>query len=572
LLLPLLIGPLLLLAPPRRATAEDDSLDRVRHAGVLRYGSDAEGGGPYAYPDPDDPGRVIGFEVELMGLLCGALGPAPKMEQGQWDALLPTLSARRIDVGVNGYEQTPERLGQFLATRPYYVFQLQLMVRRGSPVRSFDDLKARRPDGRRWTVAVLGGSSAETFARSEGGDAVEVQYFNGATDCMMAVKNGQADATLQDLPAALFYRKDYPTLDHVGEPVGRGYYVMYLRREDARLRDALDAAIARVVRDGELKALYEKYGIWTSAQDELATLGPPRDAVPARQELADGLALLIPYGPSLLISAGMTIFLSITSMPLAMLVGLFVALGRLYGPRPLRAALACYVEAIRGTPLMLQLYFLFFLLPQLGLSLDPLVAGVGGLALNYSAYEAEIYRAGLQAIPAGQMEAALALGMTRRQALRRVVVPQAVRIVIPPVTNDFIALFKDSSVCSVISIMELTKRYAILANSTGGVVVFATATALLYLAMSLPLSLLARRFEGRVGPGGAGGAMACSTWMGWSRTTGRSACSTASASPWLAVRSPRSSAPPAAARAPSSAASTGSIGSRPVALPSMEWN
>ncbi len=120
------------------------------------------------------------------------------------------------------------------------------------------------------------------------------------------------------------------------------------------------------------------------------------------------------YAPTLLIAAGMTVFLAVTSMPLAMMVGLTIALGRLYGPRPVRLLLGGYVELIRGTPLMLQLFVLFFLLPQVGLSMPPLVAGIGGLAINYSAYEAEIYRAGLMAIPAGQMEAALALGMSRR--------------------------------------------------------------------------------------------------------------------------------------------------------------
>ena len=131
-----------------------------------------------------------------------------------------------------------------------------------------------------------------------------------------------------------------------------------------------------------------------------------------------------------------------------------VALGRLYGPEAgAVGVLGGYVEILRGTPLMLQLFVLFFLL-----KLPALGAGASsGLAINYSAYEAEIYRAGLQAIPAGQMEAALALGMSRRLALRRVIVPQAVRIVIPPVTNDFIALFKDTSVCSAITLVELTK-------------------------------------------------------------------------------------------------------------------
>ena len=130
------------------------------------------------------------------------------------------------------------------------------------------------------------------------------------------------------------------------------------------------------------------------------------------------------------------------------------------------------------------------------------MAAVLGLAVNYSAYEAEIYRAGLQAIPAGQMHAALALGMTRRTALRRVIVPQAVRIVIPPVTNDFIALFKDTSVCSVIAVTELTKQYNILANSTGAVVELAAMTGLLYLLMSYPLAIVARRVERRLAGSG----------------------------------------------------------------------
>ena len=191
-------------------------------------------------------------------------------------------------------------------------------------------------------------------------------------------------------------------------------------------------------------------------------------------------------------------------MPLAMAFGLLIALGRLYGPRPLAAVLSGYVELIRGTPLMLQLFVLFYLL-----KLPPWVAGISGLAINYSAYEAEIYRAGLQAIPPGQMEAALALGMSRMMALRRVIIPQAVRIVIPPVTNDFIALFKDTSVCSVITLVELTKQYSILANSTGGAIEFALAVAALYLMMSVPLSWFSRWSEGRMSAGGVkGGALA----------------------------------------------------------------
>ncbi|HND31299.1 MAG TPA: amino acid ABC transporter permease, partial [Myxococcota bacterium] len=119
-----------------------------------------------------------------------------------------------------------------------------------------------------------------------------------------------------------------------------------------------------------------------------------------------------------------------------------------------------------------------------------------GLAVNYSAYESEIYRAGLQAIPTGQMEAALSLGMSRTQALRRIIVPQAFRIVIPPVMNDFIAMFKDTSVCSVVTIVELTKRFSILSrNNVQSLIELMVLTAVLYLLMSYPMSLLARRLE-----------------------------------------------------------------------------
>jgi polar amino acid transport system substrate-binding protein len=119
------------------------------------------------------------------------------------------------------------------------------------------------------------------------------------------------------------------------------------------------------------------------------------------------------------------------------------------------------------------------------------------------AYEAEIYRAGLQAIPRGQMEAALALGMSRPLALRRVIVPQATRIVVPPVTNDFIALFKDTAVCSLITVVELSKQYYIDARSTGAVVELGMLTALLYLAMSYPLSQLSNYLERRLRRDGA---------------------------------------------------------------------
>src|SRR5262249_34294968 len=152
-----------------------------------------------------------------------------------------------------------------------------------------------------------------------------------------------------------------------------------------------------------------------------------------------------------------------------------------------------------------HLMVLFFFLPEVTghlVSLPAFWAGVLGLAINYGAYEAENYRAGLLAIPRGQMEAALALGMSKGTALRRIIVPQAGRLVIPPVTNDFISLFKDTSICSGIAVTELMARYRTLTVNFPQMAVYTLVlTGCLYLLMSYPLSVLARRLERRQGKG-----------------------------------------------------------------------
>ena len=161
---------------------------------------------------------------------------------------------------------------------------------------------------------------------------------------------------------------------------------------------------------------------------------------------------------------------------------------RLYGIAPLRWLATAYIEVIRGTPLLIQLFLIYYGLPEIGIRLNAFLAAILGLGLNYAANEAENYRAGIQAIPRGQMEAALALGMSRWQALRHVILPQALRLVIPPVTNDFIAMFKDSSLVSVITMVELTKVYGMLAMSTYDYIGLGLMTAAIYFALSYPAS------------------------------------------------------------------------------------
>lgn len=500
--------------------ARADVMADVKSRGELRWCGDQEGGGPYVFPRDDDPAQVTGFEVDLAAKLAEYLKVKPVFTQGQWDKLGDMVRTKKCDLVLNGYEFTPERIEALTPTIPYYVYGLQLLVRKGDPTfRGWDDLTAA--SGTKARIGVLTGSAAETTMREfcgDNNDRCEVINYDGGTDTMREVETGKLDATLQDTPIARFYAPRFPGLVPTGAPVGKGYYVIYVDRGEVALKDSLNEAIILLQRSGDLEAMYRTYGMWDDAQAELASIASmgrffgldqavraevkkremPKEETVHTELRKHGLDVVTTYGGIMLESAGLTIVLAFGSFPIAILIGLLIAVGRMFGPSFVRIPLTVSVEFLRGTPLMLQLYFLFFMLPEVGITIPAFWTGILGLAINYSAYESEIYRAGLQAIPPGQMEAALALGMSRGQAIRRIVVPQAVRIVIPPVVNDFIALFKDTSVVSVVTLVELTKRFSVLSMSTQATVELMLMTAGLYLLMSYPMSLISRRIERRL--------------------------------------------------------------------------
>jgi polar amino acid transport system substrate-binding protein len=484
----------------------------------LRWGADKNGGGPFVY---EDAGRLVGFEAELADYLAGAVGRKAAFVQNQWDNVPELLKrpnqgrADDIDIALNGFEYGPDRHAESPTTLPYFVYTFRLIGRRDDPTVS--SWAALAGGDTRKSVGVLRGTAAQRYLEARYGDRIDLKPSETVDEMLGLVADGRVDATVQDSPAAVFYVNQgrYPTLWVVDEPVGTGYYVALCRPGDDQLREGLNAAIKQAVRSGWLKAVYQRYGIWDAAQQRLYYLVEqpwPEAAAEAGPAVADpGTRPTVRFAqmlPNLVRAAGMTVLLAVSSFPLAVLLGLIVAVGRVYGPWPVRFLLGVYVEVLRGTPLLLQLFVIYYLIPQVAvltgvpwlielLTLPPFAAAVLGLGLNYSAAEAENYRAGLLGVPRGQMEAALALGLTRATAVRRVVLPQAVRLVIPPVTNDFIALFKDTAICSTILIVELTGLYYQYKTYPGVVVELAAAVAVLYLLMSYPLSLAARWLERR---------------------------------------------------------------------------
>ncbi len=204
------------------------------------------------------------------------------------------------------------------------------------------------------------------------------------------------------------------------------------------------------------------------------------------------------YMPELLKGAVISIELTVTVMALSLVLGLLVALARVSRARPLRAVSTTYVEVMRGTPALLQLIYVYFVLPAFGIRISPFSAGVVALTMNYSAYLSEVYRAGIQAVGRGQLEAALALGMSRTLMMRLIILPQAIRIVVPPLGNYFIGLFKDTALASIITVRELVFSGQIIAATNFQYFAIFTIIGAIYLALSYPGSLGVQYLERRM--------------------------------------------------------------------------
>ena len=198
-----------------------------------------------------------------------------------------------------------------------------------------------------------------------------------------------------------------------------------------------------------------------------------------------------PLLTGLLITIELTFVVIVLSLGFALLV----ALGGMSRWLLLRWVIKAYIELMRGTPLLLQLIYIYYVLPEIGIRLDAFTAGVIGLTLNYSAYISEVYRGGILAVPKGQHDAAAALGMTRALAMRRIVLPQAIRIVIPTLGNYFISLFKDTALCSVVSIQEVVFTAQIVAARNFQYFTLYTVVGAMYFLVSFPAARLVGYLE-----------------------------------------------------------------------------
>ena len=454
----------------------------------LVWGGDLQGGEPYVFEDPRDPSHLVGFEVDVASALARELGlKRARFMEVQWSNLVPALERGDIDIVLNGLEDTPARRARLRLSRPYFVFHEVLAVQRGAPYRTLDDLHGKR-------VATLNQTYALDLLESRPAErAVEIALYEGQEEPYYDLQLGRVDAVFLDHVIAARYGCPLAGIECLPGDQPRGTYVVGLRRDDGVRADAVDGAIGRILASGELRRILETWRLWDGAQEGLASMRAPEagPTAEAAASLSRGQVGLFLQG------AAVTIALSVAAFAIAVPLGMLLAAARVGAGRFARGVAATYVELLRGTPVLLQLYVLYFGLAPV-LRLGPITAATLGLGLNYAAYEAEVYRGALIAVPRGQTEAAAALGFGPWQTLRHVMLPQAVRTALPAVTNDFVSLLKDSSLVSVLTVVELTKRMTIAAVELRSWIGPGLLCAALYFAMSFPLSRLSRHLETRL--------------------------------------------------------------------------
>lgn len=481
---------------------EGTSLRRIQDEGVLRWGIDPAGGAPFSMPDPRDPRKLVGFEIELVDRLCDYLGVRSDPVAGDWLALIDNMKAGRTDLALNGIEVSEDRAAVIDFTVPYYRYGQQLTIRADDKqkYRSLKDLAGKR-------VSVLNGSASVDVLKEAGFADDEIAQYDDSLAPYAELSQGRVDASMAESIIAGYYAASMPDLYSIPDTFSPGEYAGAVRKGEPALLAAINDVLDRMKQNGELGRIYQRWGVWS---DRLHEIGIAHGEDVAKIDLASAestssldWSLVL---RELAVATGITVLLTAISMPLAVVAGLFLALMDRSRSWWLRWPARIYTQVVRGTPLLVQVFLVYYSLPVLGKAIglgDALVwpafvVGILCLAGNYAAYEAEIHRAGLEAVPKGQREAALSIGLTAWQSLRLVELPQSFRIILPPIINDLVAMIKDTSLVYVIGVRELTAVSLGLGKARLIVPQMLVLAAAFYLVVSLVADRLGKRVEAQL--------------------------------------------------------------------------
>jgi His/Glu/Gln/Arg/opine family amino acid ABC transporter permease subunit len=453
----------------------------IKASGVLRVGTEGVYS-PFSYHDPAT-GQLIGYDVDVARAVADKLGVKVEFVETPWDSIFAALEANRFDVVANEVTINAERKQKYDLSEPYSVGEGVIVTRaEDNSVKTLADLKGK-------VAAENATSNWSEVARKAG---ARVEAVEGFTQAIKLLNQGRVDVVINDSIAVYAYLaetgdKTVKIAGNVGEKSEQGFAA----RKNSGLLPDLNKALDELRADGTLAEISQKY-LKANAS------GAPAAAENQTQPKSTWELILDSLGPLAKAAITKTVPLTVISFVIGLLIALAVALARLSSNVVLTNVARFYISIIRGTPLLVQLFIVFYALPELGVRIDPFPAAVIAFSLNVGGYAAEIIRSSIQSIPKGQWEAAETIGLNYVGALRRIILPQATRVAVPPLSNTLISLVKDTSLASTILVTELLRQAQIIAAPTFEFFALYGTAAVYYWVICLVLSFGQSRIERRL--------------------------------------------------------------------------
>ncbi|HCV1024599.1 TPA: ABC transporter permease subunit [Staphylococcus aureus] len=473
LVLGLLISSAMVYINPAAYAEQDQKWEKIKERGELRVGLSADYAPMEFEHTVNGKTEYAGVDIDLAKKIAKDNNLKLKIVNMSFDSLLGALKTGKIDIIISGMTSTPERKKQVDFSDSYMMTKNIMLVKKDK-VNDYKDIK----DFNNKKVGAQKGTEQEKIAQTEIENA-SITSLSRLSDVILALKSGKVEGVVVEKPVAEAYLKQNPKLgiSNVKFNEEEKDTVIAVPKDSPKLLSQINKTI-KEVKD---KGLIDKY------------------MTNAANAMNDDSGFISKYGSFFLKGIKITILISLIGVALGSILGAFVALMKLSKIKIISWIASIYIEILRGTPMLVQVFIVFFgITAALGLDISALVCGTIALVINSSAYIAEIIRAGINAVDKGQMEAARSLGLNYRQTMKSVIMPQAIKNILPALGNEFVTLIKESSIVSTIGVGEIMFNAQVVQGISFDPFTPLLVAAALYFVLTFVLTRIMNMIEGRL--------------------------------------------------------------------------
>ncbi|HDJ5545562.1 TPA: ABC transporter substrate-binding protein/permease [Staphylococcus aureus] len=476
LVLGLLISSAMVYINPTAHAEQDQTWEKIKERGELRVGLSADYAPMEFEHTVNGKTEYAGVDIDLAKKIAKDNNLKLKIVNMSFDSLLGALKTGKIDIIISGMTSTPERKKQVDFSDSYMMTKNIMLVKKDK-VNEYKDIK----DFNNKKVGAQKGTEQEKIAQTEIENA-SITSLSRLPDVILALKSGKVEGAVVEKPVAEAYLKQNPKLgiSNVKFNEEEKDTVIAVPKDSPKLLSQINKTI-KEVKEVKDKGLIDKY------------------MTNAANAMNDDSGFISKYGSFFLKGIKITILISLIGVALGSILGAFVALMKLSKIKIISWIASIYIEILRGTPMLVQVFIVFFgITAALGLDISALVCGTIALVINSSAYIAEIIRAGINAVDKGQMEAARSLGLNYRQTMKSVIMPQAIKNILPALGNEFVTLIKESSIVSTIGVGEIMFNAQVVQGISFDPFTPLLVAAALYFVLTFVLTRIMNMIEGRL--------------------------------------------------------------------------